>query len=916
MENPSCSAKREAYVALATEASNPARCALRLVFCLLGGAHDGRICAMSLIGREPSAHDDTGRVARLQVSPSGPRGAYPRNRITRRIQEAASYGIGLMVAAAGYGKTEALRHTYDSDSAIIVELDDRITTIEPFLKKLLSMVVPRHTRSFAALLEKTAPEAACEILIPWVAARIRGVELPIVIDDLHRVFRDDRAPAAIQQLIESTRHSVIWVLSSRETPELPIGTWIAREWMHRPISASDLAFRDDEGLALAELLRVDIGAEDVHALVEDTGGWPIALRLSLTTWADARDRLPTGMRTRDVLFRYIEEQVWHAVEPEHRALLEIAAFLPQPSVAILGAAGFPRAGIILERLSRRISFVQRDESGEFHLHDIFREFITEQHRLDPERFENAVSTVAHALAKLGLSAEALRLFTRLKAEENILAILSESGFSMIETGEKEAVKSALLVLAGKRRDDPIACGLRGHLLSLEGAFTAAEAEMRRAIAAKLVGRFYIAVARRLAMFWVNRANYGDAVTLIEELLRQVAPESVDAIELHADLSTARGTAGDTVSAMNHAAIALEGIVGIPIDRRAQVLARVATAHYFARNHAQAEEIANEAVALATQLGLDHLASRVYSLLYSIAHETHQDTTRAEFYARAMGAAAENAGDRQMRVASLERLLEVATNRGDDDVIAQAEQELASAGQIRLYRDSIGGRATRAVHEVGRRNFKQARRIMEGLDVRELSTAENGLRTALHCLCMAADGQRDEAAQILEKPFLIEVESDLYSRRYLSVARGYRALANWMLGRGTMARQALARDDVALTEGQRIFMEVVASICGTKRSSASERVIHQLTEPLVALNFGGLARFLRALAVVSYLPVLLTRAEVDLLRAWRSGDTISELADRIGKSPHTINTQMRAICRKTGTSGRAEALAFAREHGLV
>lgn len=102
----------------------------------------------------------------------------------------------------------------------------------------------------------------------------------------------------------------------------------------------------------------------------------------------------------------------------------------------------------------------------------------------------------------------------------------------------------------------------------------------------------------------------------------------------------------------------------------------------------------------------------------------------------------------------------------------------------------------------------------------------------------------------------------------------------------------------------------------KRTAVSDRLVAALTEPLVALGHGGHARFLRAVAGVAYVPVRLTPAEIALLRAWRAGDTIAELAERIGKSPHTINTQMRAICRKTGTSGRAEALAFARELGLL
>ena len=536
--------------------------------------------------------------------------------------------------------------------------------------------------------------------------------------------------------------------------------------------------------------------------------------------------------------------------------------------------------------------------------------------MDPIRFERSVSTVAHALAQLGLSVEALRLFTRLKAEESVLAILLESGFDIVEGGEKEAVRNALAILGREKRDSATACGLRGHLLLLEGAFKAAEAEMRRAMQGPSPEHFHMAVTRRFAMFCANTANYGEAVSLIEGLLERVGPGSADAIELHADLAAARGAGGDSVGAVSHAGFALERISSITFDRRAQVLSRVANAYFYARQHAQAEALANEAATLATQLGLDQLASRVYSLLYAIASEAHQDTTRAEFYARSMGVSAENAGDRQLRVGSLERLLQIATYRGDDEAIAAAEHELAQSDSIRPYRDTMEGRITRVIREVGRRNFRQARRFLEAMNLEELSTAETALRASLLCLCLIADDAHDQALAILEKPLLIEVEPDLYSRRYVSLARGYRALGCWMLGQGTLARRGTSGDLGAITEGERILLDAIASICGTKRAVASERVIHQLTEPLVALNFGGHARFLRSLAAVSYRPVELTRAEIDLLRSWRTGDTIHELADRIGKSYHTVNTQMRAICRKTGTSGRAEALAFARDNGII
>lgn len=836
--------------------------------------------------------------------------------MSRCIHEAASYGIVLIVAAPGYGKSSALHDAYDSESAIFIELQQGNATVEAFFKALVAKAVPRYSQSLAMLVEKTPADTLVETVIPWLSARLRGVEKAIVVDDLHHLFSDERATSALQLLVDATHHALTWIFSSRETPEFPVGTWIAHEWMRRPITGGDLAYRDDEAIELAKALGIGISRSDVAAFVEITGGWPIALRLHLTNWDPLRPTLPAEMRTREVLFRYLEEQLWSRVEPDDRAFLECAVVLPQPALSVMREAGFPDAGSAFERLSRRITLIERDEAGDFRLHPMLREFIVERQRLDGPRFDAVVASAARALAKLGLIADALRLYAGLKAEDDVLRILASAGFNLIESGEKSAVRSALSALSGKRREDPVACGLRGYLLSLDGAFASAEAEMLQGTNSGLWGPFYTALARRLAMFYVNRVRYAEAVALFEAVLARVRAGSSEALEVHADLAATRGSAGDAVGAMNHAGIALDGIANVPLAGRAQLLGRVAAAYFYARNHVQAEAIANEAVALATQLGFDNLASRVYSLLYAIAEETHQDPTRAEFYARAMGLAAENAGDRQLRAASLERLLQTATYRGDDELIAATEQQLTSLGHIRTYRDTIEGRMTRVVCEVGRANFRQARRLLEGANVTELSAAEIGVRTALLCCCLIADGASDQAATLLEKPFLIELEVDLYSRRYVAIAQAYRAMANWMLGRRAVARRVVAGDDTAMTEGLRVFLEAIASVCGTKRSTVSERVVHQLTEPLVALNFGGQARFIRSLAAVGYRPAQLTRAELELLRSWRVGDTIVELADRIGKSPHTVNTQMRSICRKTGTSGRAEAISYAEKHGFL
>lgn len=667
------------------------------------------------------------------------RPTYPRERVAGRIVEAAAYGIALIVAPAGYGKTEALKHTYDEDSARIVVLDERVSTVEAFFKRLIESAAPRHARGLAALLEKHEPGGALDAIVPWVAARLRPIESAIVVDDLHRVFRDPRAPGALRELIESTRSGVAWVLASRETPELPVGTWIARGWMHRPLTAADLAFRDDEAEALAALLGIAIAPADLAALVEDTGGWPIALQLALATRSGAAARVPAGLRTREVLFRYIDEQVWAGVEPEHRELLQLAAMLPQPSVAVLAAAGFPRAGLQLERLCRSISFILRDERGEFTLHDVFREFVLDRQRLDRERFDDAVGRVAAALAALGQSADALRLFAGLGAAEQILAILAESGFALIETGERAAVAAALAGLGAAHREHPVACGLRGHLQSLNGQFVSAEAELTRSLAGRPPEPFRSEVARRLAIFFVNRARFGDAVELLSELLGRAGRDGVRAPEVLADLAFAYGASGDPDRALATASAAADRLADAAPEQRAAMLNRLAATYFYCGDYAHTEVIGNEAAALATQLGLDGLAARAYTTLYAVASTIHQDTLQAEFYARAIGVAAENAGDRLLLGGSLIRRLVTAAHRGDDEAVAEIEAELARAGQMHVFRETIAGRFARALLEAGHGRFRAAARALETVDAKELTTAENAFRLAVALVCTVANG---------------------------------------------------------------------------------------------------------------------------------------------------------------------------------
>ena len=69
-----------------------------------------------------------------------------------------------------------------------------------------------------------------------------------------------------------------------------------------PITGGDLSFTVPEAAALAATLGIEASHGDVAAIVDDTLGWPIGVRLALGLLARKRGTGQTRMQTREALF--------------------------------------------------------------------------------------------------------------------------------------------------------------------------------------------------------------------------------------------------------------------------------------------------------------------------------------------------------------------------------------------------------------------------------------------------------------------------------------------------------------------------------------------------------------------------------------------------------------------------------------
>ncbi len=188
------------------------------------------------------------------------------------------------------------------------------------MRSVIAAVVPSAVRAIGAVFETPATEKIEERVGKWLVSRLREFSGALIIDDLHRAA-DERVARVLAATVAATHGQMRWIVASRESPPFPMGSWIARGWMGLPITGDDLAFTAPEAGALASSLGIDITNDALDAIVEETLGWPIGVRLALSLVSRNRGIGQTRMQTRGALFALIEDEVWNPLEVELRELV-------------------------------------------------------------------------------------------------------------------------------------------------------------------------------------------------------------------------------------------------------------------------------------------------------------------------------------------------------------------------------------------------------------------------------------------------------------------------------------------------------------------------------------------------------------------------------------------------------------------
>ncbi|MGR4065998.1 MAG: LuxR C-terminal-related transcriptional regulator [Vulcanimicrobiaceae bacterium] len=685
----------------------------------------------------------------------------------------------------------------------------------------------------------------------------------------------------------------------------------------------DLRFTAADLRAACHAADLQIGDDEISAMMALTGGWPTALGFALRSSARSSDLVKIAEMTRDMAYSYFADQIYRTLDDEERALLESGALLDEFDADVLVAAGFDRARPMLEDLRRRVAFLSEERPGIYRCQDLFRTFVL--HRVDRD---GAAATaerrarLAAGLERCGRIAETLRMEVAGDRTERVLALLERHGLDLLAKGHRDAVVEGLAALEERvRRENPLVVALRGIVAEGAGNYDEADRLLEAALSRPLPAAERPGIVLRLARLRVNRGeDVGEHVRKLSAS-DDGSVECCDAIAMMAAAS-ARAQDGDTARRLLARCDASVALIDDE-DGRARILQRTGIAHLELGNVPAAVLALKAAQEIASERSLWSIATRASLGLSHLALFADGDTLSALRYAKQAATAAARAGEMRSVENAAAFELSISVRRGDMSRVIDLEREISqSMGQAASMRYVVSSRGTRAIWD-GR--FSDAHRLLGAIVGSQNNVADQLMAYGLYALSLSLDEESSRSSEAVSKvrDLLEKAPANSIGAVFFDFGRLFAALAETFAGRHTSAKKLLKRISTSGRIATSYAYETVVAVERAHRANGC--VGESFTDYLALIDVAGFGGYSKCLAAVndyhnlrhSQEPrVRLTESERRILALLASGLAPKEIASELDRSVLTVQTHIQNIIAKFDCHGRSEAIALAQRQRLI
>ncbi len=331
-----------------------------------------------------------------------------RDRILQTLQQGLSSRLILISAAAGFGKTTALSEWAQQIQHPVgwLSLDERDNDPSRFWRYLVAALQKADGaigEATLSMLQSPEPLPYEAFLTPLLNELTQHqTDLALVLDDYHLIT----TPAIHEGLafwVDHLPEEVQVAIATRSDPPLPLARWRVRSQLTE-LREADLRFTDKEATAfLQQSLSLALTEPQIAVLQRQTEGWIAGLQLAMLSLRESANPAAVidafGGNQRYILDYLVEEVLEHQPPPLRDFLLQTSV-LEQMCGALCAAVAGEEAiagAAILEQLERQNLFVvsldqdgqSRDAVGHhrwYRYHHLFAETLRHLlQRQDPNR---------------------------------------------------------------------------------------------------------------------------------------------------------------------------------------------------------------------------------------------------------------------------------------------------------------------------------------------------------------------------------------------------------------------------------------------------------------------------------------------------------------------------------------------------
>ncbi|MCL5962484.1 MAG: LuxR C-terminal-related transcriptional regulator [Chloroflexi bacterium] len=894
---------------------------------------------------------------KLYAPPPHPK-LVPRPQLVQRLGKGRSLGHRLILvsAPAGFGKTSLLSGwaSQAQGETAWLSLDEGDSDPVRFWTYFIAAIQTLHADlgeiSLQALQTAQSPsQSVLTALLNEVEALPSGVA--IVLDDYH-VITSEIIHQGITFLLEHLPQQMQLVLSTRADPPLSVARFRARGQLTE-IRAADLRFTPEETSAfLNTVMGLDLRPEDVIALEARTEGWIVGLQLaalSLQNRTDMREFIDAFTGSHHYVLEYLTEEVLNGQPEAVQSFLLQTSILEGLCASLCNAiTGNSDGGAMLQRLQRGNLFITPldDEHHWYRYHHLFADLL--RNRLNQALPFEQVFELHHRASRWHEQNGSI--------DEAVKHALEARDFERAALIAEKVAKATML-------NGRVTTLLR-WIDSLPEALLQARPRLR--------------LYHGWAQFLCGKTELAERALQDSKNSLEALPRSPDNDALRGELATllARGASlsGDTATAIQESQEALAYLPKDDLISRARVTCALGIAHSLDGDQDKATQALNRVVELSLATGSTFLAAHATGILATGLFHYGQLRKAAQYFQQVVDLGAKQEGTPFFPAAAgYIGLADISLERNDLETAARyldkgidlsqkgglagdlfngyitrarlwqalgdsegAIEALGHAEQILPFGNSFPSTFQLSIEQTRLRlslgDVEEAARWARRLQVpgRQVPIVLHEVKQIALARLFLAQGKMEDALLLLDR-LLPPAEA---AHRFARVIEIYllEAMALQAQGNSTAALRPLQRSlSLAEPEGYiRIFVDEGRPMAGlllqVNKLEVGSSISGYANKLLGAFSAAGSEVSVESAPARNNLPPStfkpqplaepLSERELEILRLVSEGCSNQEIADKLVVTLHTVKKHASNIFGKLGVNSRTQAIAQARQMGLV